>query len=527
MAAAQREFAGGVRAGRRYAWYAFFGLGVAFAPALACLIGVLLGAMGGAAPGWRLAAGLGALLLVAAWIASALLARHFGGLFGAGRALIGSALGDVAANGYGLCSGHDGNAPDDPDGGEPPLTRWLYDYLQDLAGLPADAPLTFGMLKGQGIDLEMVSTCLTLARPYRLPDFSGSPGTFSWRPDDFAALFPRAVVAWMADPARSQPSAGDPAIRSLPDPDDLPVTVAVRMSLSFPVLFSAIPLWSRDFRAVPAGLPPPERLKVVASLPYEPCWFSDGGLTSNFPMQLFDDPLPSWPVFGLNLRDYHPAFPDVDVTVARTNADEYQPWFTRWEATVGATTSLTGFLGAVWNAAQNWSDNLQLTLPGFRERIAHIHLRPTEGGLNLNMPPEVIAAISDKGARAASALGDRFDPDRATAVGPAGKSEVTWDNHRWWRFRAVFASVQPFLRDLASHLRRTGRSDDLHSLLGAASDEPPHAMSYDWPSKKQRAAAIAAADRIDAVVSAWEQAKVDYETDSPRPTAGVRIAPRV
>ena len=32
-------------------------------------------------------------------------------------------------------------------------------------------------------------------------------------------------------------------------------------------------------------------------------WFSDGGICSNFPLHLFDSPLPRWPTFGLNLRE--------------------------------------------------------------------------------------------------------------------------------------------------------------------------------------------------------------------------------
>ena len=34
---------------------------------------------------------------------------------------------------------------------------------------------------------------------------------------------------------------------------------------------------------------------------------------------------------------------------------------------------------------QNWRDNAQSQLPGFRDRIVKIKLGPEEGGLNLNM----------------------------------------------------------------------------------------------------------------------------------------------
>jgi NTE family protein len=71
----------------------------------------------------------------------------------------------------------------------------------------------------------------------------------------------------------------------LPACDDFPVVVATRMSLSFPVLLSAIPLWTVDFR----------RKQWVK------CWFSDGGITSNFPIHFFDSPIPRWPTFGIKL----------------------------------------------------------------------------------------------------------------------------------------------------------------------------------------------------------------------------------
>jgi hypothetical protein len=31
------------------------------------------------------------------------------------------------------------------------------------------------------------------------------------------------------------------------------------------------------------------------------CWFSDGGISSNFPLHMFDAPLPRWPTFAINL----------------------------------------------------------------------------------------------------------------------------------------------------------------------------------------------------------------------------------
>jgi hypothetical protein len=37
---------------------------------------------------------------------------------------------------------------------------------------------------------------------------------------------------------------------------------------------------------------------------------------------------------------------------------------------------------------QNWSDNMQTHLPGYRDRVLHVCLKPDEGGMNLSMPEE-------------------------------------------------------------------------------------------------------------------------------------------
>src|SRR5262249_18196929 len=63
---------------------------------------------------------------------------------------------------YGLCTGYakeDKNRPQS-------LVAWLNERLNTMAGLPANHPLTFGDLKDAGIELRMISTCLTFGRPY-------------------------------------------------------------------------------------------------------------------------------------------------------------------------------------------------------------------------------------------------------------------------------------------------------------------------------------------------------------------------
>jgi hypothetical protein len=89
----------------------------------------------------------------------------------------------------------------------------------------------------------------------------------------------------------------------------------MRMSLSFPLLISAVPLHepatrsprpkpesqaapatetensvSKSMEALATGGEEKER-EITA---FRICWFSDGGISSNFPIHLFDAPLPLW-----------------------------------------------------------------------------------------------------------------------------------------------------------------------------------------------------------------------------------------
>jgi predicted acylesterase/phospholipase RssA len=546
---AGQSFPKDLAAGRRWGLCAFLGGLVVFGPALYACIHF---AASPPSDGIRIVAAAGAALLLALWTVVTLLARTAGGILGAGRAVLTSALTDIAANDYGLCSGYHTGQSDDRNSEEPPLTEWLYGYLNHLAGKPLDSPLTFGDLWGPEytryikatpavqkrdwktppepvIELEVMSTCVSLGRPFRLPFFSGRHGEFRFRPEELRRFFPRPVVDWMVE--NSAASSWD-GFQKMPHPADLPVIVAVRMSLSFPILFSAVPLYSRDKRRV--GL-------EGEGLPPEPCWFSDGGITSNFPMHLFEgeEPIPRWPIFGLNLRqprpDDDPNAPKYRTTVVDTNqhAELHTAWWTRWEKDPNARTNLGGFLGGILNAAQNWSDNLQATMPGFRERIAHIHLSTAEGGINLNMPEATITTIAGAGEEAAKGLNELFLRNELTPRNPPplkNGTPVTWGNYRWWRFRSFMAALQPILNRFAARL---DPQDDFAHLLDEAEamNEP---ISYEWSTKhrEEREAALKGVHEITRVVTEWNtpdalDAVADYEKEAPSPRPQLRISPRI
>ena len=93
-----------------------------------------------------------------------------------------------------------------------------------------------------------------------------------------------------------------------PTADRLPILVATRISLSFPLLISAVPLYAVDF-ALPAqrdygktiaqwrkANPEATPVRAAAALAkptFDVNWFSDGGLAANLPVHFFDSPLPT------------------------------------------------------------------------------------------------------------------------------------------------------------------------------------------------------------------------------------------
>ena len=226
----------------------------------------------------------------------------------------------MVAHDLGLCTGLT------EGGGNEALTPWLHDLIQKAAGRSLSGPpLTFGDLwdapgfpppwlkvpadpKPRSIELQMFSTNVSHGRPYifPLPEKNPQPTRFRDRERlyfterEMRRCLPSDVVAWMMK--NSQPYSVEPGragkdpstdamegMRELPEPRDFPVLLAARMSLSFPFLFTAVPLHAIDHD------PPKERK-------FRRCWFSDGGISSNFPMHLFDGLVPMWPTFGLNLE---------------------------------------------------------------------------------------------------------------------------------------------------------------------------------------------------------------------------------
>lgn len=386
----------------------------------------------------------------------------------------------MVAKDFGLCTGttEDGEH-------EAALTPWLHTLIQTAAGLPDDQPLTFGHLwtapgfpprwlkvpashTPRSIDLQMFSTNLSHGRPYifPLPEIDLQPTRFRDRErlyfteKEMKRCLPSHVVAWMMEKStpytqepgregKDPPTSAAQGRRALPDPQDFPVLLAARMSLSFPILFTAIPLHAIDHD------PPKNRQ-------FRHCWFSDGGISSNFPMHLFDDLVPMWPTFGISLE------PKVEKRGLFFLPQQYdQGYGERWNHFADKTepaSKLGGFIGAIVSTMQNWNDNSLARMPGVRDRVARVRLNDKEGGMNLNMEAHLIKTIADRGVQSTQELVQRF------AIAPTGAAQPEgWDEHRFVRLHVLLKMIIARSPGLASALDATCRhATDFPKLLDNA-----------------------------------------------------------
>ncbi|SDP35534.1 Patatin-like phospholipase [Pedococcus dokdonensis] len=481
---------------------------------------------------------LGGLLLVLVVAAPALLLNGIPGDEGWGRftlalilpVLLGLVVGVVAAlvgfalkavkvlprHDFGLTDGatHSGNAD------EPALTEWLNRTVNDVAGLPKGRCLTLGDLWGsaglaawqayaaatpttqrpigevrrkRAIDLETMTTNLTIRRPFRMPF---RQQVFLFDRDEMLGLFPRDVVDTMVaglppsthlHPKTKQPlfyfpGPGAPEKgERRPGPEALPLVVMARMSLSFPGLIAAVPLYAVDYNGDQS---------VVRHL------FSDGGISSNFPMHFFDSLLPTRPTFGINLASPHPQHPEMTWLSAAAEGGvipRAQPF-----------TTVPGFVQALRDSVQNWSDNTQVTQRGYAERVVEIRLRKGEGGFNLEMPDDVIMALAGRGAEAGEKL-----------LG------FQWDPHRVIRYRNAMTRLSEVLEgfEVAWDARDYGGLVEDYPTSGAPG------TSY-MDGKAWREKDLAATKALLDLVEEWEQADwPSLRQDRPSPAPAIRMAP--
>ncbi|WP_444464595.1 patatin-like phospholipase family protein [Rhodobacter capsulatus] len=405
----------------------------------------------------------------------------------------------LAANDYGLCPGRTQKGWK-PDTG---LSDWMAKRIDEIAfGAVGPAPLTVKMLAERGIRVQTVTTDITTHRPFVLPMRNN---LHAFDPEEFARIFPdRIVVHMVAQSTPVGPEWQDPTGRlRYFRIEDLPVVVLARMSLSFPLLISAVPLHRVDHTLV----------KAEGAAKLRRCLFSDGGLSSNFPVHFFDHVLPLSPTFGISLGEFEPL----------READ--QP---KWGPRISLPTDpkqgrllpthrisgLAGFVMALFNSAKDWQDSLQSVLTGYRERIVTVNLTEDEGGLNLQMAPETITRLTGFGETAGEALATDFSlPD-----------------HQMRRFLTELPALERVLMDFADHWRA---ADPAGVPIYETLLRDHHGESYDLP-EALRAKLIARARRIadlgqaffEDPLSAAEQGKLPATSSRMRHIADMDTTPR-
>jgi hypothetical protein len=266
----------------------------------------------------------------------------------------------------------------------------------------------------------------------------------------------------------------------------------------------------------------PARIAALAEGKAKPrarvCWFSDGGVSSNFPVHFFDASLPRHPTFAINLRPFHPEHPkspDERENVWMVTSHQVVPdW---WYA---PDASLPSFLYGLVRTMQNRVDELQMRMPGHRDRVVHVSMTDEEGGLNLTMPPEVIEALTERGKYAGELLVERFTQP------PANPDALSWDDHRWVRYRSFLGALATMLRQFA---RGYGYSDatqpSYRALLRRGSKAYPNSYRV---TRAQRELAERLSDELAAMALGMPADAPEelLERDAPRPLPAMRLVPQ-
>jgi hypothetical protein len=423
-------------------------------------------------------------------------------------AVIRTILNDLKALDFGFCPGR--TQTYSPEVG---LSDWLAGKIEIAAGRmqegdqPPQAPLTFGDIwrgaDGTGsaekpaIDLRMMTTNLSMRRPHALPHMDRN---HYFAESEFRRIFPDWIVDYLVAIAKAEPNPDTPAGHwTFPSPARLPLVVAARMSLSFPILFATIPLYRLDYSHKGAdGKPIIERML-----------FSDGGLSSNFPMHFFDALLPNRPTFGISLESYDERDPNRRVRL---------PMKARRGILLDSEeiASLPTFLAALVNAAKDWQDRLQATLPGYRERIANIYLKSQEGGINLNMSAAQIDQLVNLGERGAELMVGR-------SLDHSDESPFEFDEHRWRRYLIAFARLEEALEYAEGSWNGPASFGDFIKSYQPTSYHSSNPQWVQW-----RRDVFARFDDIMSLVASWDgkSLRLANEAQIPKPASELRITPK-
>jgi predicted acylesterase/phospholipase RssA len=445
----------------------------------------------------------------------------------------------IVDNDFGLCRGstqaHLQTSPEEKRFG---LTEWLHEGIQKSAGLKVnDQALTFRDLwnapfrpgaaarssgnRERSINLMMLTTNVTHGRPYRLPLTDEATRLF-FRPAELANFFPASVMKALVKTSLAyQPmSSSDPSaesvegdFRELPK-EDLPLVIAARLSLSFPVLFSAIPLYAIDYEA-PQGKRTLQR-----------CRFSDGGLASNFPIHLFDAAIPRWPTFGIWLDKRTGHYADSSVWLPQFHLDGRHDSWSRFEMDTNTNTgtaekaikALSQYVFAIFETSKDWGDRTALRMPHIRNRVARMNLRGGEGQLHIAMPGELIMKMaSEYGTAAGRLFVERFAPEGVTKA-----PSQAWREHLYVRTNMLIASVRKFVTGIGVGEAGGAYSLPLETLIANATNKEPLTSPRPFEDRSRAKLTPEQAKATANLIHALHQLEIEFSNnDGPQPYASL------
>jgi predicted acylesterase/phospholipase RssA len=425
-------------------------------------------------------------------------------------------LNRLKAHDFGLCPGpkQAGSAADG-------LMDWVAELIERAAGRIAPdakpqaghAPLTFSDLEAAPCDvtLRMMTSNLSLGVGYALPSLGMK--AYFFKKSEIAKVLPAwAAESMSADAPRALDAKSDAPLShegedlfEFPTGGKMPVIAAVRMSLCFPVLFTAFPLYRQEFGKRD------ENAAAVKEDPVRRVLFSDGGITSNFPSRFFDKLVPSRPTFGISLEDLQEGA-SAKIEAGPGDGRVYLPFDARkgGQFEIKEIASLAKFLGAVVNTAREWQDRKQARLPGWRERIARIYVAKDEGGLNLDMPPDLVMKLGSYGARAGGLL-----CGTAATAPPADDANFIFADHQWRRFLIAYGQTETLLGELNEAWSHGVRQEIL-----ATSANPG---SFKDVSQSARAKMISRMDALAELGGVWKSQPVGAKL--PKVAGRLQIVP--
>lgn len=409
----------------------------------------------------------------------------------------------LPANDFGMCPGL--RQGDGPDG----LTDWICRTIQKIAGQPENAVLTIGDLReGAGVELAAMTTDLSSRRPFQLP-LRTAKHWFS--ETELRRLFPAHVVEYLKGAREPLPvdAANVPRdLYQLPSGDAFPVALVARMSLSFPGLISAVPLWRHDdgLKQSGDGSNGSGDAPTGSSWKLRRCLFSDGGISSNFPIHFFDGLLPSRPTFGISLTDFDEERHGDARVVLPTEARQPD------DLPVRPVDSIPAFVGSIVDTAKDWQDTLQAMSTGYAERIVEIRLDPkNEGGLNLAMDETTIERLGDFGLAAGRTFVD-FD----------------FNEHRWRRSLSVLPLLERSFEGIANAWDAPAAGTGWSTLATVLTNHRPKSyarLSGNWRTAVLRpfVESLARAGRRTAVENATDKTGTTLQNGEPLPSTNARI----